>query len=101
MRLDLGAIQGLDDAARGRLLAKVRSRLDTEGKLYVTSQKTRDQAKNIADAHEKIRALIAAALIAPKPRKATRPSKHAVEKRLGKKKETSERKKQRSQRIDD
>ena len=101
VRLDLNEITGLDDAARERLVAKVKSRLDAEGKLRITSQKTRDQAKNIADAHEKIRAFIAAALVVPKPRKPTRPSKRAVEKRLGEKKQTAQRKKQRASRLDD
>jgi ribosome-associated protein len=78
VRVDLSAITGLDDASRARLAAKAKPRLDAEGKLRVTSQKTRDQVKNIADAHEKIRALIAAALVAPKPRRPTRPTKRAV-----------------------
>lgn len=100
MRVDLGEITGLDEQARQRLLHKVASRLDAEGKLWVTSQKTRDQLKNIADAQEKIRELIAAALIVPKPRKPTRPSKRAVEKRLDAKKHVGERKKERSRRVD-
>lgn len=101
VRVDLAAITGLNEEARRRLMAKAAPRLDAEGKLRVTSQKTRDQAKNILDAHEKIRALIAAALVVPKPRKPTRPSKRAVEKRLDQKKQTAERKKQRTRRVDD
>jgi ribosome-associated protein len=69
--------------------------------LRVTSQKTRDQAKNIVDAHEKIRALVAAALIVPTPRKPTRPSKRAGERRLDEKKHTAQRKKQRTGQGDD
>lgn len=101
VRLDVTAIVGLDDEARKRLLSKAASRIDAEGKLQMTSQKTRDQAKNLSDAYEKIRALIAAALVVPKPRKPTRPSKRAVEKRLDQKKQTAERKKQRARRSDD
>jgi ribosome-associated protein len=101
VRVDLAAITGLDDGARARLAAKAASRLDADGKLRITSQKTRDQAKNIADAHDKIRTLIAAALVAPKPRKPTRPSRGAVERRLGEKKHTAERKKHRTNRADD
>lgn len=100
MRVDLGAIIGLDELARQRLLEKVSSRLDADGRLWVTSQKTRDQLKNIADAHEKIRAIIAAALVVPKARKPTRPSKRAVEKRLDAKKQVGDRKKERSRRVD-
>ena len=42
--------------------------------MRVVSQKTRDQAQNLADARDKLAAMIAAALIAPKPRKPTRPT---------------------------
>lgn len=101
IRVDLEAITGLDDDARQRLLKKAAPRLDAEGKLYITSQKTRDQLKNILDAYEKIRVLIAAALVVPKPRKPTRPSKRAVEKRLGEKKLTAERKKQRTRHLEE
>jgi ribosome-associated protein len=100
MRVDLEAIVGLDEPARQRLIHKVSSRLDADGKLWVTSQKTRDQLKNIADAEEKIRILIAAALVVPKPRKSTRPSKRSVEKRLGEKKLVGARKKERARRVD-
>jgi len=96
MRVDLSAVVGLDEGARTRLLQKAAPRLDAEGRLQVTSQRTRDQAKNLADAEEKVRALIVAALVAPKPRRPTRPSRGAVERRLSEKKRTGERKKSRS-----
>lgn len=101
VRVDVAAITGLDEGARQRLMLKIATRLDAEGKLRVTSQKTRDQAKNIEDAHEKIRALIAAALIVPTPRKPTRPTRGSVERRLGEKKQAAQRKKQRTGRPDD
>jgi len=96
VRVDLSAIVGLDDGARSRLQRKVATRLDAEGKLQITSQKTRDQLKNIADAFEKIRALVSEALVAPKPRKPTKPSRGAVERRLQDKKRAGERKRSRT-----
>ncbi len=100
VRVDLTAVIGLDPGARERLLAKVRTRLDGEGRLQVTSSKTRDQGKNLADAYEKIRALIAASLVAPIPRKPTRPTRSAVKRRIADKKIVSERKRSRSARPD-
>lgn len=100
VRVDLTAVIGLDPGARDRLLAKVRTRLDGEGRLQVTSSKTRDQGKNLADAYEKIRALIAASLVAPIPRKPTRPTRSAVKRRIADKKIVSERKRSRSTRPD-
>ncbi len=101
LRVDLSAITGMNEDARARLAAKVHTRVDAEGKLQITSQKTRDQAKNIADAHEKLRILITAALVVPKPRKPTRPTRGSVERRLGEKKRTGERKKGRTTRAHD
>ncbi len=95
VRVDLSLVIGLEDAARARLLEKAKGKLDAEGRLSVMSQKTRDQAKNLADAYEKIRTLVAAALVAPKARRATRPSRGAIERRLEEKRRTSERKKSR------
>jgi ribosome-associated protein len=100
VRVDLGSVVGLTDAARARLLAAARARLDADGMLQVTSQRTRDQARNLADAYEKIRALIAASLVEPVKRRPTRPSRGAVRARLQDKRHTSERKQRRSERSE-
>ena len=89
LRVDLDAIEGLPDAARARLSALARHRLDADGRLVVTSQATRNQARNLEDAREKVRTLIAAALVRPRPRTATRPSAAAREERLGAKRARS------------
>jgi ribosome-associated protein len=99
LRVDIDQIAGLSDAARARLRAAAASRLDAAGLLRMISQKTRDQARNLEDALEKIRALVAAALIEPTPRRRTRPSRGAVEARLSEKRRTSERKKVRTTRA--
>ena len=83
LRVDLGAIEGLPDAARGRLRALVRHRVDADGRLVVTSQATRNQARNLEDARDKVRALIVAALVRPRHRTATRPTAASREQRLG------------------
>jgi ribosome-associated protein len=90
LRVDLDAIEGLPDAARARLAALARHRLDAEGRLVVTSQATRNQARNLEDARDKVRALIAAALVRPRPRTPTRPTGSAREQRLGAKRARSD-----------
>jgi ribosome-associated protein len=87
LRVDLGAIEGLDEGARRRLLARAAGRLDADGRLVVTSQLTRTQSRNLEDARAKVRGLIAAALVPPAPRRATRPSRAAREARLTGKKQ--------------
>src|SRR5262249_1858367 len=62
LRVDLGAIEGLSESARERLETLTASRLDAEGRLVVTSQATRNQARNLDDAREKVRRLVATAL---------------------------------------
>lgn len=101
VRVDLAAVVGLDEHARARLLSKVTTRLDADGKLQVTSQKTRDQGRNLADAYEKIRALVADALVPPKPRRPTKPSRGAVERRIEEKKRAGERKRGRARGHED
>jgi ribosome-associated protein len=95
LRVELARIVGLDGAARDRLLALARARLDAEGRLVVTSQRTRDQHRNLDDAREKVRALLARALVAPVARRPTRPTAHGREKRLAGKRRRADRKRAR------
>jgi ribosome-associated protein len=82
LHVDLSAIEGLTSRARARLDGLVAGKLDAAGRLTVTSQLTRDRLRNQADAIEKIRSLIAQALVEPKKRRATKPSRGAIERRL-------------------
>ena len=86
LRVDLTAIEGLSDAARARLLGLARNRLDAEGRLVVTSQATRNQARNLEDARARVAVLIRAALVAPRRRVETAPSAGARRRRLAGKK---------------
>ncbi len=95
LRVDLDAVSGLDDGARARLEALAARRRDSRGRLLVTSQRTRDQARNLDDARDKVRRLLARALVVPRSRKRTRPSAAAVAKRLQQKRRRAERKRDR------
>jgi ribosome-associated protein len=86
LRVDLDLIQGLDEGARARLRAACAASLDAEGRLLVTSQRTRDQRLNLEDAREKVRALVQRALERPRARRATRPTRSSVERRIADKK---------------
>ena len=96
LRVELDAIEGLPEPARGRLRRLAAHRFDAEGRLVVTSQATRTQSQNVEDARDKVRALIAAALVRPKVRRPTRPSAGAREARIGGKKHRAEIKRARS-----
>jgi ribosome-associated protein len=87
LRVELAAIEGLSEAARRRLQGLVINRLDADGRLVVTSQLTRTQSLNVEDARAKVRELIAAALVRPTPRRATRPTRTSRERRIEGKKQ--------------
>ncbi len=72
LRVDLDAIEGLSEAARARLRALAARRLDADGRLVVTSQATRNQARNLEDAREQGARPGAAALRDPRPRSGVR-----------------------------
>jgi ribosome-associated protein len=82
LRVDLARIEGLTPGARARLERATALRRDTDGLWLVLSQRTRDQGRNLEDAREKVRALVAHALIAPRARRPTRIPKAARERRL-------------------
>ena len=82
----------LPEDVRARFLSRYRSRLTTDGALVITSQRYRDQPRNIDDAKDKLAAMIAAVAVAPKKRKPTKPSRAAVARRLESKQAKSRKK---------
>ena len=86
MRVDLAAVTGLSGPARARLRVLAAPRLDADGRLVVTSQRTRDQGRNLEDARDKVKKLVERAVREPRPRRLTQPSPGAVQRRLRQKK---------------
>jgi ribosome-associated protein len=82
----------LHEHDRSWLLARLQSRLTNAGELIVTSTLTRDQAKNREDALSKLATIIREAMIRPKTRRPTRPTRGARERRLQTKRHNSDRK---------
>lgn len=91
----------LPEAVRVRLLAQVASRLTNEGELRITSQRTRDQARNIEDCRERLRDLILRAVTPPKPRRATRPTLASKTRRIEAKSRRSDVKRNRRRPTED
>lgn len=77
---------------RERLLARLASRLDARGRIRVVSGARRSQRQNRDAAVTRLTAMVRDALAVPKPRKKTRPSRAAMERRVAEKKKRSERK---------
>ena len=67
LRVRLDSVSGLSAPARARLAALAAGRLDADGRLLVTSQRTRDQLRNLEDARDKVKKLVERALEGPAP----------------------------------
>jgi ribosome-associated protein len=81
---------------RSRLLARAGRQINDRGELVLTSQRYRERGRNIEDCLAKLRNLILAAAIVPRPRRKTRPTKASKEARLGEKRATAEKKRRRA-----
>ena len=68
------------------------AQLDADGRVIVVSERTRSQADNLEDARQKLAELIRRALVRPKVRKATKPSKGSQRRRLEAKSQRSAKK---------
>jgi len=95
--LTWGVVQSrhLPADVRARFLATYGRRVSSEGRLVITSQRYRDQARNRTDCLEKLHRMLTAVAMPPRARKPARPSLGAVERRLRAKRERADRKRQR------
>jgi ribosome-associated protein len=96
LRFDLAATTALDPAAKDRLRAIAKNQLDALGRLVVRSEKTRDQGRNLEDARAKLAELVRQALVVPKRRRPTRPTRGSKMRRLEDKARHAQKKRDRS-----
>ena len=85
----------LPEEIRIRLATQQRRRMTREGDLLATSQRYRDQARNIEDCLETLREMLVEAAIRPVIRKKVKPTRGMIERRLKQKREHSGKKKER------
>ena len=78
---------------------KLKNRINSEGLLQLTVTESRTQLQNKKISTERILELVNKSLIKPKPRKASKPSKEQIAKRLDNKKKLSEKKENRRFRL--
>src|SRR3954453_22852154 len=88
LRVDLFRL-GLQPDVYERLKRIAGSRVTGGGELLITARRFRTQDANRSDARVRLAEMIAAAHIAPRKRKATRPSKAAKAERVDKKRQRS------------
>jgi ribosome-associated protein len=88
LRVDLFRL-GLHPDVYARLRGIAGSRITGAGELLITARRFRTQEANRADARRRLAEMIAAAHMAPRKRKPTRPSKAAKAERVEKKRQRS------------
>ncbi|WP_439482372.1 alternative ribosome rescue aminoacyl-tRNA hydrolase ArfB [Cyclobacterium plantarum] len=95
LRFNIPDSQLLDESEKDLLMKKWAHKLDNAGDLIIQSQEKRSQVQNKTIAIRKFYEMLNAAFQKRKLRKATRPGKGAIEKRLKAKKIQAEKKKYR------
>lgn len=93
LKFSLSYLAGLDVQSLNRIRKNAGSRLTTDDEIIIKAQKFRSQEKNLTDAKERLKKIIAEGLKKPKVRKRTKPTAESEERRLKGKKKKSEKKK--------
>jgi len=81
LRFDIGA-SSLPESYKERLLQLSDQRITKDGVIVIKAQQHRTQEQNREEALERLQELIKSAIVLPKPRKASRPTFSAKQKRL-------------------
>jgi ribosome-associated protein len=95
LRFDVGNSPSLPGDVRTRLIRRAGRRITQDGILIIEARQFRTQERNREDAIGRLVELIRAAAVRPRPRKKTKPSRAAKERRIEGKKRRGEVKKMR------
>jgi ribosome-associated protein len=82
LRFGLAGSTALSDPVKSRLRALAGRRLTDDGAVLIIARNQRSQEHNRREALERLADLVRRALVAPKTRKATRPTRASKERRL-------------------
>ena len=99
LRFDIPA-SSLPEDLKERLLALRDKRITAEGVLVIKAQSHRTQDMNRLDAYARLQDIVQSVALAPKPRRATRPTRASKERRLQDKSQRSAIKELRGKALD-
>lgn len=85
----------LNERARRRFVRLAGSSMNNEGEVVIQSDASRSQAQNKKACIEKLRELVLRAVVEPKQRRATKPTRGSIERRISAKKRRGEQKRRR------
>lgn len=95
LRFDVAHSRSLTEEVRDRLRALAGSRMTDEGVLVIDARAHRTQSQNREEARERLADMVRRALVRPRKRRPTRPSRASKQRRLESKRLRSERKRRR------
>ena len=100
VRWNVPASKAMSDYLKKRLLKVFGSRLTDDGDLLLAADSHRSQHRNRDEVNQRLAALVREALVPPKPRRKTKPSKASRQKRLDAKRRRADLKNQRRKKFD-
>ena len=89
LRFDVASSASLDDEVKQRLCKLAGRRLTDSGVLVIQARRFRTQGRNRADAIDRLVDLVRRAAVTPKPRRKTKPTAAAKQRRLDTKRRRS------------
>lgn len=95
LRFDAARSKALPEGCRERLLALRDHRIAADGVVVIKAQQFRSQEQNKAAALERLAELVRRALVVPKVRRATKPTRASKQRRLDSKAKNAQRKRER------
>ena len=95
LRFDAARSRALPEGCRQRLLALRDHRIVADGTVVIKAQQFRSQEQNKAAALERLAELIQRALVVPKARRKTKPTRSSQQRRLDSKSKHAQRKRER------
>jgi ribosome-associated protein len=98
---NIAGSRAVSEEQRARLREKLASKLTTEGSIRVVASDMRSQSRNRELAEERLADLVRRALVIPRKRRATKPTRAAKEARLDSKKRHSTKKRDRRNTVID
>jgi ribosome-associated protein len=88
LRFDLAGTAALEERVKMRVRALAGRRVTDDGAVLIIARNHRTQEQNRREAHERLADLVRRALVEPKTRKPTRPTRASKERRLDSKNRT-------------
>jgi ribosome-associated protein len=89
LRFPIGSSRALRQDQKERVRTALRSRITVADEVLVRSDRNRERSRNEEEARTRLAELLAKALLPQKPRRASRPSRGSVERRLESKRRRS------------